>query len=195
MNQFAELRGRNIQIDALIGISLFYRLNSADQGIQNIKRQVTVASSLQIVLQSFSELLVELALFTVRDVANSTCRSPTNYKNAADGERSSFVFTNEINGFCRAIFCRISYRRNMLCKGDFMSKGKNQHVTPHPNGGWQVKGAGNSRATARTKTQTQAIKIARNISRNQASELVIHRPNGEIRDKDSHGHDPFPPRG
>ena len=24
--------------------------------------------------------------------------------------------------------------------------GKNQHVTPHPNGGWQVKGAGNSRA-------------------------------------------------
>lgn len=31
--------------------------------------------------------------------------------------------------------------------------GKNQHVTPHPKGGWQVKGAGNSRATARTSTQ------------------------------------------
>ena len=86
-----------------------------------------------------------------------------------------------------------------------MSKGKNQHVTPHPNGGWQVKGEGNvratartqgnSRATARTQTQTEAIKIARSISRNQESELVIHRPNGEIRDKDSHGHDPFPPRG
>jgi hypothetical protein len=74
-------------------------------------------------------------------------------------------------------------------------KGKNQHVTPHPNGGWQVKGEGNSRATARTQTQTEAIKIARNISRNQESELVIHRPNGEIRDKDSHGHDPCPPRG
>ena len=28
--------------------------------------------------------------------------------------------------------------------------GKNQHVTPHPNGGWQVKGAGNQRATVRT---------------------------------------------
>ena len=24
--------------------------------------------------------------------------------------------------------------------------GKNQHVTPHPSGGWQVKGAGNTRA-------------------------------------------------
>lgn len=56
-------------------------------------------------------------------------------------------------------------------------KGKNQHVTPHPNGGWQVKGEGNSRATARTQTQTEAIKIARSISRNQESELVIHRPN------------------
>lgn len=71
----------------------------------------------------------------------------------------------------------------------------NQHVTPHPNGGWQVKGAGNSRATVRTPTQAKAIKIARPISRNQGSELVIHRPNGQIRDKDSHGRDPFLPRG
>ena len=73
--------------------------------------------------------------------------------------------------------------------------GKNQHVTPHPDGGWQVKGAGNSRATARTTTQSDAIKIARPIAQNQGSELVIHRPNGQIRDKDSHGRDPFPPKG
>lgn len=72
---------------------------------------------------------------------------------------------------------------------------KNQHVIPHPNGGWQVKGEGNSRATARTATQREAIGIAREISRNQGSELVIHRANGQIRDKDSHGRDPFPPRG
>ncbi|MGV2085677.1 MULTISPECIES: hypothetical protein [unclassified Rhizobium] len=25
--------------------------------------------------------------------------------------------------------------------------------------------------------------------------MVIHRPNGQIRDKDSYGRDPFPPRG
>ena len=73
--------------------------------------------------------------------------------------------------------------------------GKNQHVTPHPNGGWQVKGEGNSRATALTTTQKEAIGIARGISRNQGSELVIHRANGQIRDKDSHGRDSFPPRG
>lgn len=73
--------------------------------------------------------------------------------------------------------------------------GKNQHVVPHPDGGWQVKGAGNTRATVRTTTQKDAIDIACGIARNQGSELVIHRPNGQIRDKDSHGKDPFPPEG
>ncbi len=73
--------------------------------------------------------------------------------------------------------------------------GKSQHVTPHPKGGWQVKGAGNSRATVRTSTQQQAANIARNIAINQGSERVIHGRNGRIRSKDSYGNDPFPPKG
>ena len=73
--------------------------------------------------------------------------------------------------------------------------GKNQHVTPHPDGGWQVKGAGNSRATVRTETQKEAIDIARDIARNQESELFIHGENRRIRERDSHGHDPYPPKG
>lgn len=73
--------------------------------------------------------------------------------------------------------------------------GKNQHVTPHPNGGWQVKGANNKKATVRTSTQAEAINIARKISSNQHSELVIHGTNGQIRAKDSHGKDSFPPKG
>ena len=72
---------------------------------------------------------------------------------------------------------------------------KNQHVTPHPKGGWQVKGAGNSRATVRTATQKEAIQIAREISKNQKSEMVIHRTNGQIREKNSYGNDPYPPKG
>ena len=72
--------------------------------------------------------------------------------------------------------------------------GKNQHVVPHQDG-WAVKGAGNQRATSVHDTQQQAIDTARGIARNQQSELVIHRPDGRIRDKDSHGHDPFPPKG
>lgn len=70
-----------------------------------------------------------------------------------------------------------------------MSKGKNQHVTKYP-GGWQVKGAGNEKATAVTNTQAEAIKIAREIAKNQESELIIHGTNGKIRQKDSQGNDP-----
>lgn len=72
---------------------------------------------------------------------------------------------------------------------------KNQHVTRHTDGGWQVKGAGNMRATVRTKTKSQAIDIARDIARNQHSELVIHNMNGRISAKHSYGNDPYPPKG
>lgn len=71
----------------------------------------------------------------------------------------------------------------------------NQHVTPRPDGNWQVKGAGNSRATAVTSTQKQAIEIAKSIAINKESEVVIHGKNGQIREKNSYGNDPFPPRG
>ena len=73
--------------------------------------------------------------------------------------------------------------------------GKNQHVTKHPDGGWQVKGAGNQRATARTETQSEAIGIARNIAINQNSELFIHGENGRFRERNSYGNDPYPPKG
>lgn len=72
--------------------------------------------------------------------------------------------------------------------------GKNQHVVPAGDG-WGVRGAGNGKLTAKTETQAQAIAIARPISQRQGSELLIHGRDGQIRDKDSHGRDGFPPRG
>jgi len=69
----------------------------------------------------------------------------------------------------------------------------NQHVVPN-NGKWSVKGEGNSKATRTVDTQKEAIQIARQIAINQKSEVVIHRPNGQIRDKDSYGNDPHPPK-
>ena len=71
---------------------------------------------------------------------------------------------------------------------------KNQHVVPHQDG-WAVKGEGNQRATSVHDTQQQAFDAARQIARNQQSELVVHRPDVRIRDKNSYGHDPFPPKG
>lgn len=71
---------------------------------------------------------------------------------------------------------------------------KNQHVVPH-NGAWAVRGAGNSRVTSHHDTQADAAKAARDIAIHQKSEVVIHRPNGQIRDRDSYGNDPYPPKG
>lgn len=72
--------------------------------------------------------------------------------------------------------------------------GKNQHVVPH-GGAWAVRGEGNSRVTSTHDTQADAQRAARSIAINQQSEVVIHRPNGQIRDKDSYGKDSFPPAG
>lgn len=72
---------------------------------------------------------------------------------------------------------------------------KNQHVTPHPKGGWQVKGAGNKRATVITNTQSEARTIARNIAIKNQSELIVHGTNGRIREKNSYGSDSCPPKG
>jgi len=69
----------------------------------------------------------------------------------------------------------------------------NQHVVQRPHG-WAVLGEGNQRDTVVLPTQQAAIAKAREITRNQGSELIIHGRDGRIRDKDSHGNDPCPPR-
>ncbi|NNH88634.1 DUF2188 domain-containing protein [Acinetobacter terrae] len=73
-----------------------------------------------------------------------------------------------------------------------MTKGKNQHVVPHPDG-WAVKGASNSKATKITSNQAEAIKIAEGIARNQKSDTKIHGQNGQIRAGNSYGNDPYLP--
>lgn len=71
--------------------------------------------------------------------------------------------------------------------------GKNQHVIPTETG-WSVKGENNTRATSTHSTQKEAIDRAREIAKNQKSEVVIHGKDGKIRDKDSYGNDPNPPK-
>jgi uncharacterized protein YdaT len=63
-------------------------------------------------------------------------------------------------------------------------------VMPHKEGGWQVKRDGGERASDRTDTKAEAVKIAREISRNQETELQIHNKDGKIAQSDSHGNDP-----
>jgi len=70
----------------------------------------------------------------------------------------------------------------------------NQHIVPRGDN-WAIQGAGNSRATSIHSTQAKAISRGRNIAQNQGTELLIHGKNGKIRARDSHGKDPFPPKG
>ena len=67
--------------------------------------------------------------------------------------------------------------------------GKNQHVVKH-NGGWAVKGEGNTKVTFVQPTQKSAIQLAIKIAKHQKSEVVIHGRDGKILDKDSYGNDP-----
>jgi len=71
---------------------------------------------------------------------------------------------------------------------------KNQHVVPHENG-WAVKGAGNTKATSVHPTQKEAISSARETAINQGSEMLIHGENGQIRERNTYGQDPYPPKG
>lgn len=72
--------------------------------------------------------------------------------------------------------------------------GKNQHVIPHQQG-WAVKSEGVSKASSVHETQKEAIDRGREVSRKQGTELLIHGRDGRIRERDSHGNDPCPPKG
>lgn len=71
--------------------------------------------------------------------------------------------------------------------------GNNQHVVPYKDD-WAVRGENNSRVTSVHDTQSDAIDAARDIAERNRGEVVIHRPDGTIRDKDSYGKDPNPPK-
>jgi hypothetical protein len=71
--------------------------------------------------------------------------------------------------------------------------GKSVHVT-HTDEKWKVKKTGNERATATYDKKEDAVRRGRTEAEKEQSELVIHRKDGVIQDKESHGNDPCPPK-
>lgn len=72
-----------------------------------------------------------------------------------------------------------------------------RHVVPNPEGGWDVKAPGAKRASSHHPSQADAERRAKEIVANDGGgEVVVHRPNGQIRDSDTvrPGNDPNPPR-
>lgn len=69
-----------------------------------------------------------------------------------------------------------------------------QHVVPDGDK-WAVRKSGSSRASGKFDTKADAIKNARRIAKNQKTELYIHGRDGKIRERNSYGNDPHPPKG
>jgi uncharacterized protein YdaT len=74
-----------------------------------------------------------------------------------------------------------------------MSRKKDIHVVPRGNS-WATKKEGAQRAGVVTDTQKAAIERAREQAIRERVEVVIHRKDGTIRDSDSYGNDPNPPK-
>lgn len=74
-----------------------------------------------------------------------------------------------------------------------MTKKKDIHVVPHGDR-WAVRKEGAKRVGSTHPTQRDAIERGRDQARRERVEVKIHRRDGRIRDSDSYGPDPFPPR-
>ncbi len=74
-----------------------------------------------------------------------------------------------------------------------MSKKRDIHVVPHRDG-WATRKEGAGRVGTHHDTQRDAIERARDQAIRDRVEVVIHRKDGRIRDSDSYGNDPNPPK-
>lgn len=75
-------------------------------------------------------------------------------------------------------------------------KGPSIHVVPSQEqpGKFVAKEAGNPSPITRPASQAKTIERATPIAKANQSEVVIHRRDGTIRDSDSYGNDPNPPK-
>ena len=72
---------------------------------------------------------------------------------------------------------------------------KDYHVVPNKDrGGWDVKREGADRVSSHHERKSDAMERGRDLARDRKTELVEHGRDGRIRDSDSYGNDPLPPR-
>ncbi len=88
----------------------------------------------------------------------------------------------------------VSVAISRQCKETHMTNSKRIHVTKADGSGWQTKREGVPQPQSHHTTQTAAIDHAKLVAQIEKGEVVIHRRDGKIRDTDSYGHDPNPPR-
>lgn len=69
-----------------------------------------------------------------------------------------------------------------------MMQSKNIHVV-HKHGKWMVEEEG-SKSAAEFATREEAVQVGKQNAKNNCVELLIHREDGTIGERDSYGNDP-----
>lgn len=72
---------------------------------------------------------------------------------------------------------------------------RNVHVTSDGDDGWRVIRENGERASSLHDTQTDAAAEGRRLARQDGVEFLLHGRDGRIRERDSYGNDPYPPKG
>ena len=67
------------------------------------------------------------------------------------------------------------------------------HVVRHA-GSWATRREGASKVSGTFQTQGEAAKAGRDVARRDHTEVLVHGRDGRIRERESYGHDPCPPR-
>lgn len=75
-----------------------------------------------------------------------------------------------------------------------MGNKRDIHVVPYKDGHWAIRRENSERVSSTHRTQNAAINQAVEKAKSDKVEVVIHRRDGRIRDSDSYGNDPFPPK-
>lgn len=75
-----------------------------------------------------------------------------------------------------------------------MAREKPVHVVPDGER-WAVRREQARRASSLHDTQAAAEQAGRDLARRDQTEFLLHGRNGQIRERDSYGNDPYPPKG
>ncbi len=64
-----------------------------------------------------------------------------------------------------------------------------------PDGSWEAKKEGSSRASKVAPTQAEAWSAAKDLAKHSKGEACLKGRDGKIRERNSYGKDPYPPKG
>lgn len=76
-----------------------------------------------------------------------------------------------------------------------MSNRKNFWTQKRPDGKWETKREGSEKASKITTTQEESWKYTREKARAEGGEAFLKNAQGQIRERNTYGKDPHPPKG